>query len=487
MVKHNARRPHKAYARSGGSASSSHLKQPNPAQAKPIHPKSAFKGELKGERRNNHYLLDQADEHEEIDFYPPLKPLKENRSANRGIIPFITRLDVGLIGLLLLSLAVGIFIGSSIKDQTELLKQEERKREAAFIAEATPKMQVSFNIQEDALKKYYEERMESLPAELRADPNSAPIDALAAKEIPDAPKVAKPRQAPSIIQPIPEKLQEDIQPAESIIAEKNESRTDPLKDGQPQWLAYASKAVSNVTGPMVAIVIDDMGLDKARSERAIALKAPITVSFLAYANNIDDLIAKARIGGDDIMLHIPMEPISRDADPGPNALLTGLSDEEIMSRLKWNLERIDHVVGVNNHMGSLFTSNARQMGMVLDEINKRGLFFLDSVTSAKSQGYRIAQAMNMPHTVRDVFIDDDKGEASILKQLSIIEQTALKKGHAIAIGHPHDTTLSALENWLPTLKDKGITLVPITTIIKQQQGITDIAIQETPPIKLSKN
>ena len=161
-----------------------------------------------------------------------------------------------------------------------------------------------------------------------------------------------------------------------------------------------------------------------------------------------------------------MEAVDRHADPGPHGLFTALSREENLARLRWGLGRIAGFVGINNHMGSRFTSDAHSMIPVMEELRTRGLVFLDSRTSPSSAGIRLAVAYGIPHAARDVFLDDDQTPVSIAKQLARVERIARQHGSAIAIGHPHDTTIAALRAWLPQVAEKGLALVPVSTVVR---------------------
>jgi polysaccharide deacetylase 2 family uncharacterized protein YibQ len=163
-----------------------------------------------------------------------------------------------------------------------------------------------------------------------------------------------------------------------------------------------------------------------------------------------------------------MEPLDRGLDAGPNVLKTGLTPEENRRRLDWALAQLDGYVGINNHMGSRFTSSEADMRPVLEEVKARGLAFLDSRTVATSVAGRLASQMGLPHIDRDVFIDNDETVEAVLAQLQRTEEVALKHGHALAIGHPHATTIEALLRWLPTLKQKGFVLVPASALLHQE-------------------
>nr|MDJ0895682.1 divergent polysaccharide deacetylase family protein [Alphaproteobacteria bacterium] len=177
-----------------------------------------------------------------------------------------------------------------------------------------------------------------------------------------------------------------------------------------------------------------------------------------------------RRAGHELMVHMPMEPLTRDSDPGPNALLVGLARGELERRLHWNLSRFDGFVGVNNHMGSRFTSHHGAMAVVARELKRRGLLFLDSRTVETSVALEVATAEGVPSTTRDVFIDHSQQPEKIAQQLRMVERIARRTGQAIAIAHPHDATLKALRRWLPSLAERGFALVPLSAIVVDKYG-----------------
>jgi uncharacterized protein len=242
----------------------------------------------------------------------------------------------------------------------------------------------------------------------------------------------------------------------------------PAVATQPAWLRYAVPAPPAGNRPLVAIVLDDLGLDQARTTEAIRLRGPLTMSFMTYASELAEQTAAAHRAGHELFLHVPMEAVDRHADPGPHALFTTLAREQILDRLRWGLGRFDGFVGINNHMGSKFTADAQSMAPVLEELRARGLAFLDSRTSPASAGIRLAIAYGVPHAARDVFLDDDQTPSAIAKQLALVEQVARQHGSAIAIGHPHDQTIAALKAWLPLLEGKGLALFPVSAVIRHQ-------------------
>lgn len=244
----------------------------------------------------------------------------------------------------------------------------------------------------------------------------------------------------------------DLPPPEKPEAEK------PVKSG-------------GASGMRVAIVIDDMGPDVAEAKQAILLNPNVTLSFLPYARNVRGLAALAHASGHELLLHLPMEPLSHTVNPGPNALLTDLPVPELIRRLDWNLAQFSGYVGINNHMGSHFTSDAADMVPVLQDLKTRGLLFLDSRTTNATVGRRVALQVGIPFAERDVFLDNDLGSKAVGAQLDKVIEIARKHGLAIAIGHPHPMTLKMLAGWIPTLKGQGITLVPLSQVVTKPVAV----------------
>jgi len=221
--------------------------------------------------------------------------------------------------------------------------------------------------------------------------------------------------------------------------------------------------------PLIAIVLDDMGLDRRRSERATRLPGPLTLSYLSYA---DDLIAQtgaARARGHELMLHLPMEP-QGNADPGPGALLMRLGDAELSERIDFALGRFPRFVGVNNHMGSRFTADRRRMGLVFDAMRKSGHLFLDSLTTRDAVAMKLGPEAGVPTIARDVFLDDVDSEDEVWFRLLKTEQIAEVNGTAIAIGHPRDATLAVLEDWIAELHHRSARLAPVSAVARVRLG-----------------
>lgn len=212
----------------------------------------------------------------------------------------------------------------------------------------------------------------------------------------------------------------------------------------------------------VAIVLDDMGLDRRRSDRAVRLPGSLTLAYLPYAPDLPAQTRAARAAGHEVILHLPMEPLGGQ-DPGPEALKPALGEAENLRRLRLALAAVPGAVGVNNHMGSRFTEDAAALAPILAEIGARGLYFLDSRTSPRSLAYTTARGLGVPALGRDVFLDDSDAPEAIARQIAAMEARARRTGSVIAIGHPREATLAALEAWLIEAPERGFRTVPLSS------------------------
>ena len=238
---------------------------------------------------------------------------------------------------------------------------------------------------------------------------------------------------------------------------------------KPAWLRYSVPAKPVAGRPQITIVIDDLGLDKRRTRRAIELPAPLTLAFLTYSEDLPAQTEMAHEHGHELLVHMPMQALSSHFNAGPNVLEVGMSPDELHHRIQWGLDRFTGYVGVNNHMGSRFTGNVDGMVVVMQEMKQRGLLFLDSVTTDVSAAGDAAKRVGgVPFVQRQVFLDNEQSLESIREQLAKTETIARTHGHAVAIGHPHDSTITALAEWLPSLEGKGFSIVPLTTLVKEQ-------------------
>ena len=240
----------------------------------------------------------------------------------------------------------------------------------------------------------------------------------------------------------------------------------------PIWRRNAVATPDGPGGPVIAVVLDDLGLNRPNARRAIALPGPLTLAFMTYAERLPALAAAARAAGHELLVHVPMAPQDPLTNPGPNVLRADLGPEELARRVAWGLTRFDGYVGINNHMGSGFTSSVAGMAQVMMELKARGLLYLDSLTSPGTVGAALAERLGVPYAKRDIFIDNDpESRVAIRRQLVRLERLAARSGRAVGIAHPHDVTLEELARWLPEVQARGFRLVPISAVVREGAGL----------------
>jgi polysaccharide deacetylase 2 family uncharacterized protein YibQ len=216
----------------------------------------------------------------------------------------------------------------------------------------------------------------------------------------------------------------------------------------------------------IALIIDDIGANLSGARPFLDLGIPMTFAILPRLAKTQEAAEIIHSEGHEIMLHQPMEPIDRYLDPGPGALYVGYGSNKITTIMEENISHIPFAVGVNNHMGSKFTTYQEEVLETLQVVKERGLFFVDSLTTNRSMAYQTAKDLRVPTAARDFFLDHTLEEPVILHQLHSLKRYSLKHGHAVGIGHPFPETAGAIRTFLMGNKQSGITWVHISSLIK---------------------
>ena len=229
--------------------------------------------------------------------------------------------------------------------------------------------------------------------------------------------------------------------------------------------------------PRIAIIVDDIGMNKGPVDKLVGLPAPVTFAVLPNLPYSEYAAEAARKKGWDVMLHLPMEPMESSgytgSDAGEDTLLVGLPKEAVLAKLEKNLSAVPYIRGVNNHMGSKFMENEELMQLVLEEIKARGLFFIDSMTSSGSVGYKTALNMGMKTGKRDVFLDNSSKDASYVKsQIERLIELSEKNGYAIGICHPYPGTVQALNETMPEIGDR-VDIVSVSSVLSRGREISE--------------
>jgi len=216
-----------------------------------------------------------------------------------------------------------------------------------------------------------------------------------------------------------------------------------------------------------AIVIDDMGNDLEAAHKLLALNYPLTFSVLPHLRYTQITAQEAHRSGHEVMLHLPMEPEPRGhASPGEGAILVGMNAAEVERVVQNDLDSVPYVAGVNNHMGSRATRDAGLMADIMKILADRRLYFIDSRTTAATKALDEARRQRLPAFYRAVFLDDTETVPYSLGQLQAFRHAVEQEGVALAIGHPHPTTIAALAKFLPELERAEIELVAPSQIVR---------------------
>jgi polysaccharide deacetylase 2 family uncharacterized protein YibQ len=219
-------------------------------------------------------------------------------------------------------------------------------------------------------------------------------------------------------------------------------------------------------GARLAIIIDDLGNERAAADAIFALQCPITISVLPNHPRSIEIAQEAHRRGYQVMLHLPMQAVGNER-PETQELRPGMSAGEVSALVDGLLQAVPDVAGVNNHQGSQSTADPSLMDELMPVLREHNLFYVDSRTTAATVAYDTAQRFGVRSGFRNVpFLDDVAEVGAVRKQLQLALRDALKKGDAIAIGHPHPATLQAMRDVLPEAKLQGVRLVFVSEVVR---------------------
>jgi len=236
------------------------------------------------------------------------------------------------------------------------------------------------------------------------------------------------------------------------------------KSKKDRRVPHASQRAT--TGPQLAIILDDLGSDREAAEAIFALREPLTISVLPFHAHSREIAEEAKSRGYQVLLHLPMQAVGNEL-PEAQQLYSGMNDEEMRRTVENMLKSVPAAIGVNNHEGSLATTDEKLMMELMLLLKQRGLFFIDSRTTAATLAFDSAEKAGVRRGFRNVpFLDDVRQVPAIEKQLELAIQGANEKGAAIAIGHPHPETLQALKEMLPRAEAEGVHLVFVSELVR---------------------
>lgn len=364
-------------------------------------------------------------------------PSRNSRSSSSKRLPF-PRLVVLLVWLVAVAALAGlVYWGRSAKP------------------ERPPRTQVAAKESGQSAGKTFDHRESTKPKDVarsrtpaKPDPSQGtiPVD----KPVAEPQKPSKPQQAPN-----EERHGTHSSNLHAALGTESNSK-EPSKPIRLPQLPPLTPPIAKV-----AIVIDDFGQDLEIAKKFLELPISITFSVIPYLRHSREVAELVHGHHRQVILHLPMEPRGYPkVNPGKGALLLSMSGDALQQSLLAALDTSPYFAGLNNHMGSRFTENAAVLKTVMEEAQKRRLYFVDSFTSPRSVAASVAQELQIPFKRRDVFLDNKLSENAIRAQLKQTMRKAKIQGSALAIGHPHEATLRALRQELDAFEQEKIAVVP---------------------------
>ena len=237
-------------------------------------------------------------------------------------------------------------------------------------------------------------------------------------------------------------------------------------DGRRPFDVYA-RPWSGARGARVAIVIGGLAVSQTGTQAAINKLPPeVTLAFASQGNSIGRWMQNARQRGHEILMQVPLEPFDYPSvNPGRTTLTVEASPQENIENLHWALARTTNYTGVMNYMGARFVAEPSAVGVMMAELGKRGLLFLDDGrlgTQSRAGRGPGRTACRSPLATRSSMTFRDRG--AILKKLDQLEATARAKGFAVGTGSAFGTTVDTVTSWVNEAKKRGIEIVPISAV-----------------------
>lgn len=373
------------------------------------------------------------------------KPVKKTgrKRRKRSKINY-TGAIAGFLAVCVIMLAVFLFIIPSVKNKDETTNKTQIAKEQEKIEEEKPKTTEKPPIESKAKDKRTDKLKE---VETQASKN-LPKEA-AKKTLHDKPKeIEKPNRE-----------NKAKKPESPIITDKPKPQ-----EQEPDVSAYPIQDLPELPSKgKLIFVFDDAGHNLEQLQYFLDLPFPCTIAVLPKLPNSRETARRIRAAGKELILHQPMQALNPNINPGDGAVKPGMDREEIKKIVASNVEEIGPIAGMNNHEGSLITSDEKAMEAVLELCREKNIYFLDSRTSSKSVVPQVAKKLNMNIWERAVFLDNKKDKAYMKKQIIEGLEIASQRGEAIMIGHVFTVDLAILlKEMYSDLTQEGYTFSTIS-------------------------
>lgn len=373
------------------------------------------------------------------------KPVKKTGKKRRKKSKInYTGAIAGFLAVCIIMLAVFLFIIPSVKNKDETTNKTQIAKEQEKIEEEKPKTTEKPPIESKAKDKRTEKTKE---VETQASKN-LPKEA-AKKTLHDKPKEIEKAGRENKAK----------KPENPIITDKPKPQ-----EQEPDVSAYPIQDLPELPSKgKLIFVFDDAGHNLEQLQYFLDLPFPCTIAVLPKLPNSRETARRIRAAGKELILHQPMQALNPNINPGDGAVKPGMDREEIKKIVASNVEEIGPIAGMNNHEGSLITSDEKAMEAVLELCKEKNIYFLDSRTSSKSVVPQVAKKLNMNIWERAVFLDNKKDKAYMKKQIIEGLEIASQRGEAIMIGHVFTVDLAILlKEMYSDLTQEGYTFSTIS-------------------------
>ncbi|UTD06656.1 divergent polysaccharide deacetylase family protein [Treponema denticola] len=385
------------------------------------------------------------------------KPVKKTGKKRRKKSKInYTGAIAGFLAVCVIMLAVFLFIIPSVKNKDETTNKTQIAKEQEKTEEEKPKTTEKPPIESKAKDKRTEKTKEAEIQTAKNQPKE--LETQTAKNLPkEAAKKAlhdKPKEIEKAGRENKAK-----KPESPIITDKPKPQ-----EQEPDVSAYPIQDLPELPSKgKLIFVFDDAGHNLEQLQYFLDLPFPCTIAVLPKLPNSRETARRIRAAGKELILHQPMQALNPNINPGDGAVKPGMDREEIKKIVASNVEEIGPIAGMNNHEGSLITSDEKAMEAVLELCREKNIYFLDSRTSSKSVVPQVAKKLNMNIWERAVFLDNKRDKAYMKKQIIEGLEIASQRGEAIMIGHVFTVDLAILlKEMYSDLTQEGYTFSTIS-------------------------
>jgi len=241
------------------------------------------------------------------------------------------------------------------------------------------------------------------------------------------------------------------------------------KDGSRPLDLYAAPVSRGAQdSPKIILIVTGLGLSQTGTQEAIRLlPSGVTLAFAPYGSSLDRWVQRARQEGHELLLQVPLEPFDfPDNDPGPHTLLTKLSSAQNMDRLQWLMSRLSNYVGIVNYMGARFTATPEAVAPLMQELDDRGLLYVDDGSSSRSVAERITGELRSPFVKADMTIDVVSTPGEVDSRLLQLESLSRSRGLAVGVASALPVSIERIAEWALGLEARGVYLVPPSFVVR---------------------